>query len=163
MPSPTILPTTFPMRLLLRYHWLMEHNPETMSPSRQYLTARRMFIVEPHGVTGPSPQPNAHDSPFRVPCSSLHSKTTQFPVLGLGHTTFKACTQFPPLPYSHHSQKLFRSCHQALLAVQEVAVMVRAVRTLLGNYIPQTEPHKKALDSTKKTAGKWVSRQSLVV
>ena len=42
----------------------------------------------------------------------------------------------------------------------------RTVRTLLGNYIPQTDPHKKALDSyigTKKTAGKWVSHQSLVV
>ena len=40
------------------------------------------------------------------------------------------------------------------------------VRTLLGNYTPQTDPHKEALDSnigTKETAGKWVSHQSLRV
>ena len=44
--------------------------------------------------------------------------------------------------------------------------IVRTVRTVLGNYTPQTDPHRRALDSnidTKKTAGKWVSRHSLVV
>ena len=47
-----------------------------------------------------------------------------------------------------------------------VGAGARTVRTLLGNYTPQTDPHKKALDSTigtKKTAGQWVSHQSLVV
>ena len=35
----------------------------------------------------------------------------------------------------------------------------RMVRTVLGNYTPQTDPHRKALDSnigTKKTARKWI-------
>ena len=38
------------------------------------------------------------------------------------------------------------------------------VRNLLGNHTPQTDPYKKALDSnssTKKTAGNWISHQSL--
>ena len=41
-----------------------------------------------------------------------------------------------------------------------------ARHTLLGNYTPQTDPYKKALDSsigTKKTTGTWVPHQSLVV
>ena len=44
--------------------------------------------------------------------------------------------------------------------------VVPKVRTVLGNYTPQMDPHRKAPDSnigTKKTAGKWASHQSLVV
>ena len=101
-----------------------------------------------------------------MPCTALFVCAVSFCVSYYVEPTWGTPQVCPLKMYDGRNPHGCSSLLPGDLQAPHVGAAARCPRTLLGNYTPQTDPHKKALDSnigTKKTAGKWVSHQSLVV